>query len=103
MKNYGSILEEKKTSESAALLDDSITVTDASGQIGEATLSQLQEQRSTLEAASQHAVGARGLTQQARQEMRNIEFRVVKEKLVLGFVILLLLGVDGASRPISSD
>ncbi|KAJ8602216.1 hypothetical protein CTAYLR_003649 [Chrysophaeum taylorii] len=90
---YGSM--DPKSSESNRLLDDSLMVTDESGRIGEETLSKLQAQRETLEAASAQAVSTQSTTQQARTVMRNIEFKVFKEKAVLTLIIVVLLAIDG--------
>mmetsp|Transcript_9213 Transcript_9213/g.12761 ORF Transcript_9213/g.12761 Transcript_9213/m.12761 type:complete len:114 (+) Transcript_9213:34-375(+) len=93
--SYGSVDDDKRQAETNALLEDSIAVTEESHQIGNATYLQLQGQRAQIEAANERAGETRTITQRARQVMKNIEFKVFKEKLTLWLIILFLLGVDG--------
>mmetsp|Transcript_28304 Transcript_28304/g.91279 ORF Transcript_28304/g.91279 Transcript_28304/m.91279 type:complete len:111 (+) Transcript_28304:104-436(+) len=91
-RNYGATdapEEEKKT-----LLEDSIAVTEEANQVGGATLEQLQIQRGQIEGAGSTASDTRSITQRAKQVMGDIQFKIFKEKVVLSFVILALLGVD---------
>lgn len=91
---YGSMDHKGETT---SLLDDSLAVTAESEKIGTETLGALQDQRGRLDEAQAAAEETQSLAGRASAVMRNIEMKIIKEKVMLAFTIVLLLGIDGAS------
>lgn len=89
---YGSMDHKAETT---TLLDDSLAVTAESEKIGSETLGALQDQRGRLEEAQAQAEDTQSLAGRASAVMRSIEMKIIKEKVMLAFTIVLLLGIDG--------
>ena len=87
--SYGSM------GEGEALLDDSIGTNAATEAVGAATLDRLRGQQEQIRGAVDTAADTRRVTHDARGRLREVAFKVVKEKIFLGLVILFMLGVDG--------
>ena len=87
--SYGSM------GEGEALLDDSIGTNAQTEAMGAATLGRLQGQREQLAGAADTAADTRRVTSDARSRLREVAFKVVKEKIFLVLVILFMLGLDG--------
>lgn len=81
---------------SEALLTDSLRVNQETEDIGGATLAQLQRQREQLEGAQEQAQDTHQVTRQARQTLKAISWKILREKLTLVLVILCLLTIDVA-------
>mmetsp|Transcript_671 Transcript_671/g.1813 ORF Transcript_671/g.1813 Transcript_671/m.1813 type:complete len:110 (-) Transcript_671:163-492(-) len=81
---------------SEALLSDSLRVNQETEEIGGAALAQMQRQREQLAGAQELAQDTHQVTRQAKQTLKAIAWKILREKLTLVLVILCLLVIDGA-------
>mmetsp|Transcript_26553 Transcript_26553/g.79624 ORF Transcript_26553/g.79624 Transcript_26553/m.79624 type:complete len:109 (+) Transcript_26553:233-559(+) len=92
MSGYGSM---EPATETDRLLDDSLAQSAKTEELGAATLDRMRAQREGLESAAGRAGDTRRVTAEAKGTIRDIALNVLKEKVVLAFIILFLIGVDG--------
>ncbi|KAJ8605617.1 hypothetical protein CTAYLR_000086 [Chrysophaeum taylorii] len=85
-----------KDDRSEALLTDSLRVNEETEEVGGAALAQLRRQREQLEGAQQQAQQTQQVTREARQTLKAIAWKILKEKLTLVLIILFLLVIDCA-------
>ena len=95
MSGYGSMSEGRPVGEAEQLLDNSMRTNENTEEMGHATLERMREQREQLSGAVATARDTQRVTSDAKGTLRDLAFKVVKEKIFLVFVILFMLGVDG--------
>lgn len=81
--------------EGESLLMNSIETNAETEAVGTATLGRLHTQREQLRGATATATDTRRVASDANVQLRDLAFKVVKEKVFLVLVILFMLCVDG--------
>lgn len=95
MSSYGAMGDSKPMGEAERLLDNSMQTNEATEEMGHATLDRMREQREQLASAAATAQDTQRVTADAKGTLRDLAFKIVKEKVFLVLVIVFMLGVDG--------
>eukprot|EP00903_Cladosiphon_okamuranus_P021085 g19368.t1 len=87
---YGSTTETTTSAQSRRLLDDSLAIQTETSNIADDVMSRLFGQRETLESAQQNLGEMRGMTDDARLHLQDLERKALTKKICLYATIVLL-------------
>mmetsp|Transcript_19558 Transcript_19558/g.60300 ORF Transcript_19558/g.60300 Transcript_19558/m.60300 type:complete len:118 (+) Transcript_19558:295-648(+) len=80
--------------ETDRLLEDSLAKQAETEQMGSATLNQMRGQTEQLDSATVTARDTQRVTKEAKRTLSDIACSILREKLVLGGIILVFLAID---------
>ncbi|CAN0398771.1 unnamed protein product [Ectocarpus sp. 8 AP-2014] len=87
---YGSTTTTPSSAQSRRLLDDSLAVQNETSNMADDVMARLFGQRETLESAQQRLGDMRGMTDEARVHLKEMEQKALRQKICLYLTIALL-------------